>query len=83
MAHIARSPRDLGNLIQRARKKRGLTQTDLAQLAGLRQELISKIERGQEGTKLSNIYALLAPLDLELMIGARMNASSPRIEDVF
>ena len=30
MSHIARSPRQLGNIIQRTRKQRGLTQTDLA-----------------------------------------------------
>lgn len=35
MSHIARSPRQLGNIIQRTRKQRGLTQTDLANLAGL------------------------------------------------
>lgn len=83
MAHIARSPRDLGNLIQRTRKQRGLTQTELANLAGLRQELISKIERGQEGTKLSNLYALLAALGLDLMVGDRAGAPGKGIEDIF
>lgn len=83
MAQIARSPRDLGNLIQRARTQRGLTQTELADLAGMRQELISKIERGQEGTKLANLYALLAALELDLVIDERANASGKSIEDIF
>lgn len=44
MPHIARSPKQLGAAIQHARKRKGLSQTELARLAGLRQELVSKIE---------------------------------------
>lgn len=83
MSHIARSPRQLGNIIQRTRKQRGLTQTDLANLAGLRQEMISKIETGHEGTKLSSIYALFAALDLELLIDTRSGRPAQGIEDIF
>lgn len=83
MAHIARSPKQLGTIIQRTRKQRGLTQTALANLAGLRQELISKIETGHEGTKLSSIYALFAALDLELVIDTRSGRSTKNIEDIF
>jgi len=83
MAHITRSPRQLGTIIQRTRKQRGLTQTQLANLAGLRQELISKIETGHEGTKLSSIYALFAALDLELIIDTRSGRASKNIEDIF
>lgn len=83
MSHIARSPKQLGNLIQRARKQRGMTQTDLANLAGLRQELISKIEGGHEGTKLSSIYTLFAALGLELIVDARQGKPSKDIEDIF
>lgn len=83
MAQIARSPRQMGNIIQRARKQRGLTQTHLANLAGLRQELISKIETGHEGTKLSSIYALFAALDLELVVETRSGRASKEIEDIF
>lgn len=83
MSHIARSPAQLGNLVQRQRKQRGLTQTELANLAGMRQELISKIERGHEGTKLSSIYALFAALDLELMVETRSGRPQVGIEDIF
>jgi HTH-type transcriptional regulator / antitoxin HipB len=55
MPQIARSPKQLGNIIQRARKQRGLTQIELAQISGLRQEMISRIETGHEGTKLSSL----------------------------
>ena len=83
MSHIARSPKQMGNLIQRVRKQHGLTQTELANMTGLRQELISKIEGGHEGTKLSSIYSLFAALGLELMVDARQGNPSKDIEDIF
>jgi HTH-type transcriptional regulator/antitoxin HipB len=83
MSHIARSPRQLGNIIQRARKQRGMTQTGLAALSGLRQELISKIESGHEGTKLSSVYALFAALNLELVVEDRAGRPVKSIEDIF
>ncbi|MEV4932574.1 MULTISPECIES: helix-turn-helix domain-containing protein [unclassified Sphingobium] len=83
MAHIARSPKQLGAAIQRVRKQKGMSQTELARLAGLRQELVSKIETGQEGTRLSSIYALFAALGLEMVIDQRSGKSVPDIEDIF
>jgi HTH-type transcriptional regulator / antitoxin HipB len=83
MSHIARSPKQLGTIIQRTRKQRGLTQTELANLAGLRQEMISKIETGHEGTKLSSIYALFAALDLELVVDTRSGKPTKTIADIF
>ena len=82
MADIARTPKQLGNIIHRARKQRGMTQTELANRTGLRQALISEIETGNNGTKMSTIYTLLAALDLELMVGTR-SASTKNIEDIF
>jgi len=83
MAPIARSPKELGNIIQRARKQRGMSQTQLANLAGLRQEMVSKIERGYEGTGLSFIYTLFAALDLEMVIEERSRSAAPSIEEIF
>ena len=83
MPYIARSPRQLGNIIQRTRKQRALTQTELANLAGLRQDMVSKIETGHEGTKLSSIYALFGALDLELIVDTRSGRPAKDIEDIF
>lgn len=83
MHHIARSPKQLGSVIQRVRKQRGMSQTELAHLAGLRQEMVSKIETGQDGTRLSSIYALLAALNLEMTIDHRSRSSAQDIEDIF
>ena len=40
MSDLARTPKQIGNLVRRTRKKRGLSQTQLGDKAGLRQETI-------------------------------------------
>ena len=71
MSNLARTPRQLGTLIRRNRKRLGLSQSALGQRAGLRQETISLIETGNPATRLDTVLALLAALDLELRIAAR------------
>lgn len=80
---IARSPKQLGHIIQQVRRRRRLTQTDLARLAGLRQEMISRIETGQGGVSISTICDVLAALDLEMTIGARSKSSPADIANIF
>jgi HTH-type transcriptional regulator/antitoxin HipB len=80
---IARSPRQVGRIIQRFRHEQELNQTQLAELAGLRQEMISKIETGQGGVKLSTLCDVLAALGLEMAIAPRTKSSSADIEDIF
>lgn len=76
-------PKQLGNIIQRARKQRGLTQTELTQISGLRQEMISRIEIGHEGTKLSSLYAVFAALDLDLLVDIRSGEATKEVEEIF
>ena len=80
---IARSCGQVGRLIQRFRLEQGLTQTELAQLAGQRQEMISKIETGQGGVKLSTLFDVLAALGLEMTLEPRSQSSTADIEDIF
>jgi len=80
---IARSSGQVGRLIQRFRLEQGLTQTQLAQLAGPRQEMISKIETGQGGVKLSTLFDVLAALGLEMTLEPRSQSSTADIEDIF
>lgn len=83
MKELARTPKQIGTIIQRARKKRDWTQAQLAQRAGLRQGTISLIETGEKPAKLDSILAVLAALDLEFMIGARIKGSASDIEELF
>ncbi len=76
MSELARSPEQLGNSIRRARKKRGMSQSELGKKAGLRQETISLIENGNPAAKLETILAVLSALNLELQIHPRPNKAS-------
>jgi len=79
----ARTPRQIGNLIRRARKQRGWSQSQLAQRVGVRQGTISLIETGNPATKLETLLAILAALDLELQVASRLKGSRAGIEDLF
>lgn len=82
MTELARSPKQIGNFVKRTRKKRGLSQTDLGNKVGLRQETISLIENGNPAAKLENILAVIAALDLELQIAPRSHQSIQDIEEL-
>ena len=71
MNDLARTPKQIGTIIRRHRKKLGLSQSALGDKAGLRQETISLIETGNTATRLDTILAVLAALDLEFLIGPR------------
>jgi len=83
MSDLARTPQQIGNLIRRARKKRDLSQTELASRAGLRQETISLIETGNPAARLETILAVLAALNLEFRVAPRGKGSAADIEDLF
>lgn len=83
MSLIIRSSKQLGNIIRTKRRQRGITQTQLAGLTGLRQELISKTETGHEGTKLSTVFALFGALGLELAVEMRTSGAAKDIADIF
>lgn len=71
MIDLARSPKQIGNLIRRARKKRALSQHALGQKTGLRQETISLVENGNPAAKIETLLSILAALDLEFQVAPR------------
>lgn len=83
MTDLARTPQQIGSIVRRTRRKRGLSQTGLGDSAGLRQETISLIESGNPATKLETILAVLAALELEFQIVPRSKGSAAEIEDIF
>lgn len=83
MTELARNPKQIGTIIQRARKKRGWNQTQLGEKAGLRQETISLVETGNPAAKIETILAVLAALGLELRIAPRSTQSPSDMEDIF
>lgn len=83
MSDLARTPRQIGTIIQRARKKHDWTQAQLAERAGLRQATISMIESGEKPAKLESILSVLAALDLEFRVSERSKGRGQDIEELF
>ena len=58
----------LGMAVRQARKTHGLTQAELAGLAGTGPRFISELERGKERAELGKVLDVLAVLGLRLLI---------------
>lgn len=82
MSDPARDPKQIGALIRRARKQRALSQQQLSEKTGLRQETISLIETGNAAARIETLLAVLSALDLEFQIAPRSKDwSRAMIED--
>lgn len=57
---------DLGALIKGHRKKAGLTQLELANLAGLGKTTVFDIEKNKETVRLNNLFAVLRVLNIKV-----------------
>jgi HTH-type transcriptional regulator/antitoxin HipB len=68
---LARSSKQIGNIIRRARRKRGMTQAVLGAKAGMRQATVSEVEKGLSSARIDTILDLLAALDLEFCVSVR------------
>ncbi|HEU4653395.1 MAG TPA: helix-turn-helix domain-containing protein [Steroidobacteraceae bacterium] len=78
----ARTPAQIGALIQRERKLRGLTQAQLGAKIGRRQATISKLEKGEPATQLNTLFDVLSALNLEVAILERGKRTAD-IESIF
>lgn len=70
----ARDPRQFGLALRQRRRELGLTQSQVAERAGVRTATVSAVENGDPGTKLSTAFALLVALDLEVVARRRTTA---------
>ena len=61
-----RSPTDIGLLIRRARKSRGLTQHQLGRAAAVGRQWIVAVEGGKERAEIGKVLQTLAALDVTL-----------------
>ena len=82
MKDLIRTPKQLGNLIRTARKKAGLSQSQLGEMTGLRQETISLIENGNPATRIDSILSVVAMLKLDLDLGCRKKSADFDYEDI-
>jgi HTH-type transcriptional regulator/antitoxin HipB len=66
--YLARAPKQLGNIIRRARKRLGFSQKQLGEKTAMRQATISLLETGYAAARLESLLTVLAALGLELQI---------------
>lgn len=83
MTRSVRTARQLGTLIREERKRRNMSQQELANLVGTGQKTISAIENGNEGATLETVFRLLAALQLEIKLSPRALTPGRSISDVF
>jgi HTH-type transcriptional regulator / antitoxin HipB len=83
MPKTARTAAQIGALIHRERRSRGLTQAQLGQRIGRRQATISKLEKGEPATQLRTLFDVLTALNLDLTVGPRRQGSNENIQQLF
>ncbi|MEO8400298.1 MAG: helix-turn-helix domain-containing protein [Gammaproteobacteria bacterium] len=70
MAFI-RSPKELALAVINQRKKLKLSQADIGNLVGLKQQTISSFEIKPESTKLDTLFHILSAVDLDIKVLAK------------
>jgi len=71
MDNTIRSPSDIGPTIRLIRKNLKLTQGQLSEMTGIKQQTISAIESGVQQANLKTLFAILSTLNLELIVHKR------------
>lgn len=68
------SPEELGRRIRAARKAQGLTQVDLAEIAGVGPRFLSELERGKDTVRLGLALKIARLVGLDLFAVPRGGA---------
>ena len=63
--------RALGELLRKKRKAQHLTQSQVAEYAGVSIKFISEVERGKETAEIGKIFHLLQTLGIDLIADTR------------
>ena len=82
MDQPARSLSQLGASLRRARKAAGLTQGELGERINRRQATVSNLESAGSGATLNTLFAVLAALELELVVRPRTKVDPSDIADL-
>ncbi|TCP95996.1 HTH-type transcriptional regulator/antitoxin HipB [Cricetibacter osteomyelitidis] len=68
---VVTSSKMLAQVMREFRYRQGLSQTDLAKQAAIKQATVSAFENMPDSTKLETLFKLLAGLELELVVQPR------------
>ncbi|MFU0507428.1 helix-turn-helix domain-containing protein [Pseudaminobacter sp. NGMCC 1.201702] len=80
---IARTEKQLGAILRRARKQARLSQGALGEQIHLRQGTVSRLEAGEPAVQLRTLMEALSALNLELVVRPRSQGGPTDIEDLF
>jgi y4mF family transcriptional regulator len=90
--HQIRSSRDLGQVIIAARKRRGLSQRQIADALGVSQAWVSRVEQGKQRAWIGQVLRLMVYLGITLdctiqddVVGTSRSAGAhgqPNIDDL-
>lgn len=80
---IARTEKQLGAILRRARRQAGLTQASLGERMHMRQGTLSRLEAGEPAVQIRTLMEAISALGLELVVRPRIRGSASDIEDVF
>ena len=83
MMQSARTAKQIGAIIRRARRSADMSQATLGAKIGLRQATISKLERGEPATQLATLLDALSALGMEIIIDRRGRVVAKDLEDLF
>jgi len=83
MMQSARTAKQIGAIIRRARRSAGMSQAALGAKIGMRQATISKLERGEPATQLVTLLDALSALGMEILIDRRGRVVVKDLEDLF
>jgi len=78
MKQVLSLSKQLGPLIQSARKSAGLSQTELAQRLGISQSRISAMELDPGSINVEQLLALLAALNHEVLVQPKKSVAEER-----
>lgn len=80
---IARTEKQIGAILRRARKQVHLSQGALGEQINMRQGTISRLEAGEPAVQLHTLMEVLSALNLELVVRPRSQGRATDIEDLF
>lgn len=78
MDYIPRTPEQLGALLRSSRKARHLSQAQISDQVGQKQNMISRMEIDTSTRTIGTLYRVLSALGLELVIRDEQTDPDPR-----
>src|SRR5260370_34485467 len=76
------TPKDLGEIVRRARRAQRLTQIDLAERSNVARGAVQKLEAGRGTVNLPTVLKVLRTLSLDLIVSSRATPIRPRDIDL-